>query len=101
MENVLPLYVLLCAPDSVIKEGRVYDLGFPGWEVTSRCARVTEEREHAILFFMILGRKQYACLAMFAVCDAASVRLVFLGEKKGKNVMDKAPKLGTWCVRGA
>jgi uncharacterized protein YhbP (UPF0306 family) len=60
---------------------------------------VTEEREHAILFFMILGRKQYACLAMFAVFDAASVRLVFLGEKKGKNVIDKAPI--TWCVRGA
>ena len=67
MENVLPLYVLLCAPDSVIKEGRVQGLGLPRWEVTSRCARVTEEREHANLFFMLLGRKQYACLAMFAV----------------------------------
>ncbi len=49
---------------------------------------MTEEREHAILFFMILGRKQYACLTMFAVtrCDAASVLGLFSVKKMKKNL---------------
>ena len=51
---------------------------------------MTEEREHAISFFMILGRKQYSCLAMFAVTrfDAAGVPGSSKNENEKKYVTD-------------